>query len=94
MRASFIGWGLYARGGTRAAKLSTGVDALNLGNVAGTNPNCNVLAFEEKTLRSSTPLRARTDSSGALWVFFGTDSGFESTTEVYYRRAEITLDPA
>ncbi len=62
--------------------------------MAGTNPDCKVLAFEEKTLRSSAPQRARMDSSGALWVFFGTDSGFESTTEVYYRRAKITLDPA
>ena len=31
----------------------------------------------------------RTDSSGSLWVFFGTDSGFEGRTELWYTRFRI-----
>jgi hypothetical protein len=35
--------------------------------------------------------RAATTDAGALWVFVGTDSGFESRTSIYYDRIEIGL---
>lgn len=33
----------------------------------------------------------RSTSSGQLWVFFGTDSGFEGLTELYYSRVVVLL---
>ncbi len=43
------------------------------------------------------PFSFRTDDSGSAWIYFGTDSGFEGTTTLYYTnfRAEFvqTSDP-
>jgi hypothetical protein len=50
--------------------------------------------YELKTLsNTSKPLVVRTDSEGTLWVFVGTDSGFEGTTTLYYTSITITLTP-
>jgi hypothetical protein len=45
--------------------------------------------------RASAPkaLEAMTSSDGALWLFFGTDSGFEGTTQLYYTDFRATLTP-
>lgn len=40
------------------------------------------------------PLRATTNDKGELWVFFGTDSGFEGLTVLYYQQVEVGLTPA
>ena len=33
------------------------------------------------------------DGSGAVWLFVGTDSGFESTTSVYYTQFTARFQP-
>lgn len=71
-----------------------GRDAFALGNIAGTNTDCNQPRFESKILTSTASLKARSDSQGALWLIFGIDSGFEAASEVYYRSATITASPA
>ena len=70
-----------------------GKNAVVLGNIAGTNTDCNQRRFEWKTLASSTPLIARSDATGTLWLMFGIDSGFENTSEIYYRSATISASP-
>jgi hypothetical protein len=72
---------------------TAGPDALNLGNLAGTNADCANPVFEEKTLRSESPLDVSTGADGALWLLLGIDSGFEARSELYYRSAEIRLRP-
>ena len=67
-----------------------GKNAVVLGNIAGTNTDCNRPRFEWKTLTSATPLMARSDATGTLWLMFGIDSGFEDTSEIYYRSATIS----
>ncbi|MCX7714025.1 MAG: peptidylprolyl isomerase [Chthoniobacterales bacterium] len=42
----------------------------------------------------NTPVTARADSEGRLWVFVGTDSGFEGSTEWYLHRLTIVAAPA
>jgi hypothetical protein len=39
------------------------------------------------------PELVRTDSRGRLWVFVGTDSGFEGLTTLYYYQIIVTLRP-
>ncbi len=70
-----------------------GKNAVVLGNIAGTNTDCNRPRFEWKTLASATPLIARSDATGTLWLMFGIDSGFENTSEIYYRSATISASP-
>ena len=60
----------------------------------GTSPeptDCNQPRFEWKTLTSAAPLMARSDATGTLWLMFGIDSGFEDTSEIYYRSATISV---
>lgn len=49
--------------------------------------------YEIKTLDNrSAPLRIRSDEEGNLWVFVGTDSGFEGLTVLYYTRIKVELE--
>ncbi len=40
---------------------------------------------------ATKPLTVKTDASGAVWVFVGTDSGFEGSTAVYYDWVNVEL---
>ena len=70
-----------------------GKDALALGNIAGTNTDCERPRFESITLNSSDTLKVRSDAQGTLWIIFGIDSGFEGASEIYYRWATIAVEP-
>lgn len=49
-------------------------------------------SYEIKTMsNASRPLAVETGSDGVLWVFAGTDSGFEGLSELYYARVRVTL---
>ena len=43
--------------------------------------------------RSGTVEDVTTDGEGSLWLFVGTDSGFEGRTSIYYDRVTATFDP-
>jgi hypothetical protein len=45
-----------------------------------------------KHLTHTDPLRVQTDGEGKLWVFLGTDSGFEGTTKFYIAKVDLQLD--
>lgn len=71
-----------------------GKDAMVLGNIANSNTDCNKPVYELKSLSNSTaPFEVHTDQSGGLWVLVGTDSGFESTTSLYYASIVIAAVP-
>ncbi len=60
-----------------------------IGNV-GKPTNTTPLVYEFKTLDNrDKPITFTTDRSGSAWVFVGTDSGFESLTEIYYSRIRV-----
>lgn len=42
-------------------------------------------------LQPST-IRVRTDKDGKLWLVVGTDSGFESTTALFYEKVEVIIN--
>lgn len=44
-----------------------------------------------KQLSHEIPLRAQTDAQGRLWVFLGTDSGFEGTSKFYIAQVNLQL---
>lgn len=41
----------------------------------------------------ANPFQFRTDDSGSAWLYFGTDSGFEGTTALYYTQFSATFAP-
>ena len=70
-----------------------GEHAIRIGDV--TKEECEILdpdAYEIKTLNNhDSPLSMQSDAAGNLWLFVGTDSGFEGETTLFYTRIEVTL---
>jgi hypothetical protein len=65
-----------------------GIDMALIGDFSnGTSQFIYVL----KELRTTDPIRVKTNPLGECWVIIGTDSGFESTTTIYYNRIEVTV---
>jgi cyclophilin family peptidyl-prolyl cis-trans isomerase len=69
-----------------------GAAATVLGNIAKEGDSTNNYARISRTNRSAK-LVASTAADGSLWIFFGTDSGFEGATSVYFTRATAVLAP-
>ncbi|MEW6306089.1 MAG: hypothetical protein AB1705_21640 [Verrucomicrobiota bacterium] len=70
-----------------------GANALVIGDIATSSTNCHNECYELKELETTTPLLVRTDECGALWIFVGTDSGFEGKTSVIYTRVHVRVRP-
>jgi hypothetical protein len=72
-----------------------GADALNLGTIGLPEGTATTDAgFGVKALRSGVRrLTVTTDAAGSLWVFVGTDSGFEGLTQIYLGSITVHLTP-
>jgi hypothetical protein len=69
-----------------------GYDAIVVGNIAVPDGDCGGAPYQLKSFDSgSGQLAATSGDDGKLWVFLGTDSGFEGKTELYYTSATVTL---
>ena len=72
-----------------------GKDVITIGTIATTGPNCDLSTYEFKTLGTDgAKFQAKTDASGNIWVLLGTDSAFESRTELFYSKIKILLNEA
>jgi len=71
-----------------------GQNALAIGHVANTVPCGEPPRWELKQLSSGREsLEVETDRSGSVWLFVGTDSGFEATTSIYHTWIVATFEP-
>jgi len=68
-----------------------GSDAISIGDFANSKIcDNNGFTYELKTLNNNiAPFSVLTGSDGNLWFSFSTDSGFESTTQIYYIGGKI-----
>ena len=71
---------------------TSGSAAAVLGNVAKGNGDSDQYAILHRNNRS-VQQSATTSADGSLWIFFGTDSGFEGATSLYYTHAAAVLMP-
>jgi len=73
----------------------SGSHAKVIGDVAAQGAACDGSAFAEKTVQTTTSQRIPlySDGQGKVWVFVGTDSGYEGLTSLYYKSIEIALEP-
>ena len=68
-----------------------GENAWRIGDVAKVH-NDEFDVYELKTLdNAENPLKAVSDAGGNLWIFVGTDSGFEGRTTLYYTSISVEL---
>ena len=71
---------------------TSGSAAAVLGNVAKENDDSEQYVILHRNNRS-VQQSGTTSADGSLWIFFGTDSGFEGTTSLYYTHAAAVLAP-
>jgi len=71
---------------------SGGSAALALGHIANGQPCGSAQSFVLKTLAGQS-LTMTADADGAVWLLMGTDSGYESTTRLYYTRLTARFTP-
>jgi cyclophilin family peptidyl-prolyl cis-trans isomerase len=63
-----------------------------LGHAAKPDDGTEKFALLQRDNRTAK-LRVRTAADGSLWVFFGSDSGFEGETTLYYTNFTAVLEP-
>ncbi|MEO6285049.1 MAG: hypothetical protein ABIN80_16045 [Dyadobacter sp.] len=66
-----------------------GVDAIVLGDVANGREDSKY-ALIKKT-NSDKPFTIKANANGEIWLFVGTDSGYEGLTVLYYDRIKVTI---
>jgi hypothetical protein len=76
------------------AQSQAGADSVVIGNIAKQASPCGPTDYETKTLATNAAgFEARSDANGRLWLFIGTDSGYEGHTALYYLHGLATLTP-
>jgi len=70
----------------------SGEDAVVIGDLANSRSCEQGPEWELKGLGGPS-MMITTDSTGRAWLFVGTDSGYESRSEVYYTRFTAVFDP-
>jgi len=86
--------GFYQMNIDKGNQSQGGEDAVVLGDVASSQ-ECGqgTPQWELKQLSSAETVEVASDGDGRVWVFMGSDSGFEATTSLYYTRIAVTFDP-
>ena len=85
--------GSYVVNLDRGNQATPGPASQVLGNVANSVPDCGPQVYQAKILKSTAPLMVKSDASGAIWVYFGIDSGFEAKSTVFYKSIKVSVDP-
>ena len=87
--------GSYLRMNIDIGNQSTGGEqAVVLGNVANSRPCEQSPQWELKSFPAqSVPAPVTASPDGRVWLLFGTDSGFEGRTQVYFRQVTVTFTP-
>jgi len=85
--------GSYVVNLDRGNQATPGPASQVLGNVANSVPDCGPQVYQAKILKSTAPLTVKSDASGAIWVYFGIDSGFEAKSTVFYKSIKVSVDP-
>jgi hypothetical protein len=79
----------------KGEQMEEGTAVLILGDIANSSDDCHNPPYEMKSFDSAPrTLRAKTDAAGRLWLFAGTESGFEARTRIYITRLRVDLEAA
>lgn len=65
-----------------------------LGDLGNSGTDCHAVPPEAKAMTAPAAIAVQADAGGAVWVFFGIDSGFESGSALTLMSAKIVLTPA
>jgi hypothetical protein len=86
-----LGTGNFSMNLDKGNQSSSGSNAFTIGNIANGLPCVPARQYVMKSLNSDgQSFELLTDPDGILWLMFGTDSGFEGTTSIYYLSGKLT----
>lgn len=85
--------GYYLLNVDKGSQSESGKYALVVGNLTNETVDPDDPRYLPKQLSSKTPLIVKTDSKGSLWLFFGTDSGYEGVTKFYIAEIIVKARP-
>jgi hypothetical protein len=71
-----------------------GNNALVIGNLANPAVDPEHPTYLPKELHSDYPLVVESNPKGELWIFLGTDSGFEGATKFYIAKVNVEIEEA
>jgi hypothetical protein len=71
-----------------------GKNAMTVGDLANPLVDPNNPTYQPKQFSNAVPLTVRTDCRGRLWLFVGTDSGFEGPTLYYIAQIIVSAVPS
>lgn len=93
-RATGLG-GNYVLNVDKGEQSNGGANAVMVGDLANGSTDCEHPPYRPITRDNrSRPLRVTSDAQGTLWLLVGTDSGYESTSALYYDTIRVVLEPA
>ena len=84
--------GTYRMNVDKGEQSNGGTAAAALGDIANSQACDEVPRWETKELSGGRTIETAADGEGTLWLFVGTDSGFEGTTSLYFTRVRALLD--
>ncbi len=72
----------------------SGTQGKVIGDIAAKDAACDGSTFAEKTVQTTSNERVPlyTDGQGRVWIFVGSDSGYEGLTSLYYKNIDIALE--
>jgi hypothetical protein len=83
-------WSMNIDKGNQAEE---GFHARVLGHIGNQASGCSDPVWELKTLEEHGAFETIVGSAGSFWLFFGTDSGFEGRTRLYFTRFRAIFEP-
>jgi hypothetical protein len=86
--------GYYVLNVDKGNQSQSGENSLVIGTLANPLVDPSNPQFQPKILLNEVPLKARTDQKGQLWIFVGTDSGFEGSSLYYIVKVSIIAEKA
>jgi hypothetical protein len=85
--------GYYQMNVDKGEQSNGGANAVVLGDVANSQAcGAGSPQWELKTVSGGGAVEVAADADGSLWLFVGTDSGFEGTTSIYYTNVRAILN--
>jgi hypothetical protein len=84
--------GYYRMNVDKGEQSNGGANAVVLGDVANSRPCGEAPQWELKNVSGGGGVDVTADAEGSLWLFAGTDSGFEGATSIYYTSIRAILD--
>ncbi|WP_340678341.1 hypothetical protein [Paraglaciecola sp.] len=77
-------------------QVASGANAKTIGNIVIAGKPCEIGQFLSKEISSTNENQQKftSNADGSVWLFVGSDSGFEGFTQLYYNKLSFTLTPA